>query len=122
MAPDAFGDGFAIGSRQVAADVVLVEIVGDLDIATVRQADTFLTQAMADHPRHLILDLSRVAFLASSGLGFLLAVRFSEDRTHALHLLGVTDNRAVQRALATTGLLEQFDIGDDLETLLVNLG
>jgi hypothetical protein len=47
----------------------MVEIVGDLDIATVPQADTFLSD-VADHPRHLILDLTHVAFLASSGLGF----------------------------------------------------
>ena len=122
MAPEALSDGFAISSRHVAPDMVMVEIAGDLDIATVPQADTFLTQAAAGRPRHLIIDLARVEFLASSGLGFLLAARPDEDRNYArLHLLGVTQNRIVHRVLAATALLEQFEIAEDLESLLAEL-
>ena len=81
---------------------------------------TFLTQATAVTPRHLILDLSEVTFLTSSGIGLLVAA--SENRTYGqLHLLGVLDNRPVQRPLGLIGLLGLFDIAPDLDALLAQL-
>jgi anti-sigma B factor antagonist len=117
---DGGGDGFRISARQVDPDVLLVAIAGDLDVLTVAQTTTFLTQATAVTPRHLILDLSEVTFLTSSGIGLLVAV--SENRTYGqLHLLGVLDNRPVQRPLGLIGLLGLFDLAPDLDTLLAQL-
>jgi anti-sigma B factor antagonist len=102
--PKDVGDegGFRISVRQVDPDIVLVAIAGDLDVVTVLQTTTFLTQATAVTPRHLILDLSGVTFLTSSGIGLLIAA--ADDKIHGqLHLLGVTDNRPVQRPLASAG-------------------
>jgi anti-sigma B factor antagonist len=120
--PKDVGDegGFRISARQVDPDIVLVAIAGDLDVVTVLQTTTFLTQATAVTPRHLILDLSGVTFLTSSGIGLLIAA--ADDTIHGqLHLLGVTDNRQVQRPLASAGLLDHFDIAPDLDTLLARL-
>src|SRR3954469_24843268 len=112
--------GFRISAHQVDPDIVLVSIAGDLDVVTVLQTTTFLTQATAVTPRHLILDLSWVTFLTSSGIGMLIAA--GDDASHGqLHLLGVTDNRPVQRPLASAGLLDCFDIAPDLDTLLARL-
>jgi anti-sigma B factor antagonist len=117
---DGGGDGFRISARQVDTDVLLVAIAGDLDVLTVAQTTTFLTQATAVTPRHLILDLSEVTFLTSSGIGLLVAA--SENRTYGqLHLLGVLDNRPVQRPLGLIGLLGLFDVAPDLDTLLAQL-
>jgi anti-sigma B factor antagonist len=117
---DAGGDGFRISARQVDPDILLVAIAGDLDVLTVAQTTTFLTQATAVTPRHLILDLSEVTFLTSSGIGLLVAA--SENRTYGqLHLLGVLDNRPVQRPLGLIGLLGLFDVACDLDTLLAQL-
>jgi|SRR4051794_22224198 anti-sigma B factor antagonist len=115
------GDGFRISARQVNPDILLVAIAGDLDVLTVAQTATFLTQtAAASTPRHLILDLSEVTFLTSSGIGLLIAA--SENGTYGrLHLLGVLENRSVQRPLASVGLLGLFDIAPDLDTLLARL-
>jgi anti-sigma B factor antagonist len=113
-------DGFRISARQVDPDVLLVAIAGDLDVHTVAQTTTFLTQTAESAPRHLILDLSEVTFLTSSGIGLLIAA--SENGTYGrLHLLGVLDNRSVQRPLASVGLLGLFDIAPDLGTLLGQL-
>src|SRR5215212_5286467 len=110
---DGGGDGFRISARQVNPDILLVAIAGDLDVLTVAQTTTFLTQATAVTPRHLILDLSEVTFLTSSGIGLLIAA--SENETFGrLHLLGVLDNRPVQRPLASVGLLGLFNIAPDL--------
>src|SRR4051795_5132624 len=117
---DGGGDGFRISARQVDPDVLLVAVAGDLDVLTVAQTTAFLTRTAEAGPRHLILDLSEVTFLTSSGIGLLIAV--SENETYGrLHLLGVLDNRSVQRPLASVGLLGLFDVAPDLDTLLARL-
>jgi hypothetical protein len=61
-----------------------------------------------------------VTFLTSSGIGLLSAA--NEYGTYGrLHLLGVLDNRSVQRPLASVALLGLFDIAPDLDTLLARL-
>ena len=51
-----------------------------------------------------------------------LLVAASENRTYGqLHLLGVLDNRPVQRPLGLIGLLGLFDVAPDLDTLLAQL-
>jgi anti-sigma B factor antagonist len=122
MPREAAGDGFAISSRPVADGVVMVEIRGDLDIQTVPPIKTFLAHATATGPRHLILDLTGVEFLASSGLGLLIAVSYGDDGIQGWrHLLGVTGNRRVERPLAAVALLDMFDIATDIDTLLAEL-
>jgi anti-anti-sigma factor len=73
MTEPTFSTGFNIHARRADSDVVLVEIAGELDIQTVPQAEAFLIHATANTPRHLILDPHRVRFMASSGIGLLLA-------------------------------------------------
>ena len=98
---------------------MLVEIVGDLDIQTVPQATAFLTHLTAITPRHLILDLSGVTFLASSGIGLLITAQSGDEGICGrLHLLGVIGNRPVERPLALVGLLDHFDVAPDLDNLL----
>ncbi len=122
MPQEVFGGGFAIGAQQVDYRVVLVEIVGDLDLHTVPQAETFLVQATATRPRHLILDLSAVTFLGSSGMALLITAQSDSDMIHGrLHLLGVIGNHPVERPLDLVGLLKRFDVASDLDTLLADL-
>jgi anti-sigma B factor antagonist len=115
-------DGFAISARPSGTHAVLVEILGDLDIQTVPQATAFLAQVTATTPRHLIIDLTSVRFLASAGIALLLAAQSGQDGIHGrLHLLGVTGNHPVERPLALVGLLGRFDIALDRDALLANL-
>jgi anti-sigma B factor antagonist len=122
MPDDVVSDGFAIRARSVGTHTVLVEILGELDIQTVAQARSFLTQATATTPRHLILDLTGVRFLASAGIALLIAAQSGQDGINGrLHLLGVTGNHPVERPLALVGLLGRFDIALDREALLATL-
>jgi anti-sigma B factor antagonist len=101
---------------------LLIDIAGDIDIQTAPGATAFLTEATATSPRHLILDLSGVTFLASAGISLLMAAQSGGDGIRGqLHLLGVTDNLQVQRPLPLVGLLDRFDIAPDLHTLLARL-
>ena len=84
----------------------MVEILGELDVRTAPQAKAFPTQATATTPRHLILDLTGVRFLASAGIALLIAAQSGQDGINGrLHLLGVTGNHPVERPLALVGLL-----------------
>jgi anti-sigma B factor antagonist len=122
MPEEVVDDGFRIGARRVDHDVVLVELTGDLDIQTVPQAKAFLAQVTATTPRHLVLDLSGLTFLASSGIGLLIAAQSGDKGIHGrLHLMGVTGNVPVERPMTLVGLIDRFDIAPDLNTLLATL-
>jgi anti-sigma B factor antagonist len=122
MPEEVVDDGFKISTRRADPDIVLIDIVGDLDMQTVSQATAFLAEVTAIAPRHLILDLSRVTFLASSGMGLLIAAQSGgEGIGGRLHLLGVIGNPPVERPLGVVGLLDRFDIALDLEALLAKL-
>jgi len=56
----------------VRPDVQIVRIAGEIDAATVVTLDRTLREAAATGARHLVLDLSAVSFLDSSGLVALL--------------------------------------------------
>jgi anti-anti-sigma factor len=75
MPDEVLSDGFAISARPVGTHALLVAILGELDIQTAPQARAFLAQATATTPRHLILDLTGVRFLASAGIALLIAAR-----------------------------------------------
>jgi anti-sigma B factor antagonist len=112
--------GFTISAREVDPDIRLVTIAGDLDVRTVPRTTAFLTEGAALVPRHLILDLSEVTFLTSSGIGLLIGA--GDTGIHGqLHLVGVLDNPAVKRPLAMVGLLDHLDVAPDLDTLLARL-
>ena len=119
MPDEVLSDGFAISARPIGTHAVLVEILGELDMQTAPQAKAFLAQATATTPRHLILDLAGVRFMASAGIALLLAAQSGQDGINGrLHLLGVTGNHPVERPLVLVGLLDRFDIALDREALL----
>jgi anti-sigma B factor antagonist len=119
------GDGgppFHVRSRRPGGRVVLVELGGELDIATVPRAVEYLAACTAGHPEHLVLDLSGVTFLSSYGMGLLVRARLNSDSIHGtLHLVGVAGNRHVERLLDLTGLSKELDVAPDLAVLLREL-
>ena len=101
---------------------MVVSVAGELNIATVPQLRAYLRDTTASRPAHLVLDLSGVTFLASSGVGLLIAARDGQGGIHGeLHLTGVTANRAVHHVLEVVGVLARFAIHDDEDDLLRRL-
>ena len=121
--PVDFGrSGLRLLCRQVGDHTVVVSVAGELDIATVSQLRAYLRDTTASRPAHLVLDLSEVAFLASSGVGLLMAAYDGQDGAHSeLHLTRVAANRAVHHVLEVAGVLARFDIHDDEDDLLRGL-
>lgn len=95
--------------------MAVLSVGGEIDSLTTAQFETALTELFAvsdDGP--VVIDLSGVTFLASSGLAVLIrAAQLSEARGARLRL--VTTTRAVRRPLEVTGCDQLFDNFTDLD-------
>ena len=98
-------------------DAALLAVNGELDTLTAPELDAALRELVAEPRRVLVVDLSGVTFLASSGLAVLIqAAHRAEDSDRALHL--VVTARAVLRPLEITGSDQLFALHADLATAL----
>jgi anti-anti-sigma factor len=89
----------------VLEDRVVVSVVGEFDLAAKEEGTHIMTAAAdAANGRQVIVDLSRVGFLDSSGLKALLAGMHAARRAGvSFRLSGV--GGLVERVLTITGLL-----------------
>ena len=89
---------------------VELAVSGELDMAAADELLHTATAALADHARHnLILDLSEVTFIDSTGLGALVAIRnTTQDRAVTLHLRDATP--PVRRLMTITNLDTAFNL------------
>lgn len=99
------------------ADVVVVHIGGEVDMLTTPMVSSLITEQLHGDLSMLVLDMSSVGFLGSSGLAALVAAR-EEAGNRGVRLRLVGSGHAVQRPLTATGLAELFDIYDDLDQAL----
>jgi anti-sigma B factor antagonist len=110
---------FSATTEQVNG-VAVVRMTGELDMRTVEAATTELRASLDGNPRALVVDMSRLTFLASAGLAMLAA--FTNDAGQAsVALRLVADNRAVLRPLQITGLDAAFEIRATVDEALTDL-
>ncbi|GGT05811.1 STAS domain-containing protein [Nonomuraea spiralis] len=85
--------------------ITLVTIAGEVDAASSGHLETYLDRVRRGLDEHLIIDVSRLAFLDSSGLSVLLAAA-TLARAHGadVHLAGLRPS--VARLLQITGTVE----------------
>jgi len=88
---------------------VIVRIDGELDMLTAPRLRDALFPVVADADADVVLDLDRVTFLGSNGLGVLVEVaRRASDSGAALRLVAGT--KVVNRPLTLTGLDKFLDL------------
>jgi anti-anti-sigma factor len=132
MAEEETYGSFRLSCRRPDHDLMVVTIIGDLDLQSVAQTQAFLRHATARSPRHLIIDMSQVSFLSSSGISLLIGVGNGQSGRNGaplqlrtiptrLHLVGARENPHVARPLALLGLLDHFDTAPDLDALVAGL-
>jgi len=104
-------------TRDSRDDVVLVGLSGELDIYTV--ADFKDGNADLDPAAHqVVLDLSEVSLVDSSGLGALVSLlNRARDGGRAIGV--VCPQRRLRRVFEIAGLRRSFVFGDDLDGVLV---
>lgn len=83
--------------------VVVLDLTGELDIATTPSVAACIDEAAADGIDHLVLDVDGVTFMASSGVGLFFGL-LGRDGIGAVHLVGVHRNDQVRRVLDVSGL------------------
>lgn len=123
-APDPFGAGLPLDTQlsRPRPDTVMVAVDGEVDTLTAPRLQAGLDEAVAvagTDGTAVVVDLSGVTFLASSGLAVLIggARRLAESGGR-LRLVAAT--RAVTRPLQVTGADALFDIHGDVASALAN--
>ena len=94
----------------------VVHVRGELDLSTCEQVETALAQAEGANPPTLVLDLSGVSFMDSTGVRTLLQAD-SRARRDGRRLLLIAPPEPAARVLRVTLLDRRFEFIGDLSEL-----
>jgi anti-sigma B factor antagonist len=95
---------------------VIVELVGELDLYNAHLVREQLFAAAKGEPERLIVELSGVTFIDSTGLGVLIEARMCLANRRAFLLAG--PQLETRRALKISGLDRHFAVHDSLDQAL----
>lgn len=98
-------------SADSATSQAIVEVRGDVDVHSAPQLRDRLTDVIDSGSRLVIVDLSNLDFIDSTGLGALVAVRNHGSETESTLRLVCSSERLL-KLFRITGLHEVFDIYD----------
>lgn len=99
--------GLVIGTQQ-HGDAVVLDCVGDIDVLTAPQLTVAVTTALEQRPQTVVVDLSEVGFLASSGLAALVEAHRMAGADMRFHV--VATGSATLRPLTITGLTKELAV------------
>jgi anti-anti-sigma factor len=102
---------FAISVAPAADGAVRVRVQGELDMSTSPELDQILRQEIAAG-RRVVVDLSEIAFIDSTGLNTLIAALRASDSNGATLMVSPSLPAQVKRVLQITGLNKVIPIGD----------
>lgn len=88
---------------------VTVALHGEVDVLTVDQVRVALTEALADRPRDIVVDLAELTFIDSTGLGALI-FGFQRARDAGVRFRLAHPSRTVRQILVLSGLLEVVEL------------
>lgn len=91
---------------------IRIELRGELDLATAPQVEEALTGAESGAPGVILLDLSGLSFLDSSGLRTILSAD-ARAQEGGRRLAVVKGPDPVQRVFAITGLEDKLELVED---------
>lgn len=107
---------FAVEHR-VEKDVTVVKVTGELDVFSSPRLREQLLDVIDTGPVRLVVDLSGVTFLDSTGLGVLVGIYHRlRARNGTMSFVGA--NERVRRVFRVTQLTKIFALYDDLDQAL----
>jgi anti-anti-sigma factor len=106
---------FDLESR-VEGDRAIVTVIGDFDLQVAQRVVDELAKVEAAEPAVLIIDLSRVSFLDSAGMGVIAAAQARATET-GRDLAVVRPPYSVRRAFEVSGFGDVITVVDDIETV-----
>ncbi|MBV8933809.1 MAG: STAS domain-containing protein [Kutzneria sp.] len=90
-------------------DGVIVHVAGEVDMASAPAVSQTFDRVISADPGAVVLDLTQVDFLSSSGLQMLTDMRQDASTNH-VPLWLVAQGRAVLRPMEITGILDGFSV------------
>jgi anti-anti-sigma factor len=119
MAPDRHRPQLELG-RTEHGGVQVVELAGELDVNSVDELESALSAASAGERPRVCLDMSRLAFIDSTGLAAVIRAHLAIVEAGGAFAV-VAASGAVRRTLETTGLMEMLSVADDRGAALQDL-
>jgi anti-anti-sigma factor len=109
---DGVDQTLGITIESLAADTVCVSLSGELDFARAYTFDEEMRRLESQRPDRIVLDLRKLNFLDSAGLGRVLALQRRAKRD-GRRLVVVRGCRAVERLFALAALDTRLDMVSD---------
>lgn len=110
--------GCTVAERTVG-DFAVLAVSGTLDVLSAPELEARIKATAATSPAAVVIDLSDVDFLGSSGMGVLVTAH--SDLTPAVRLALVADGPATSRPLRLIGIADIIDIFPTLDDALTAL-
>ena len=108
--------GCTIEERRIGG-VIVVAVSGTVDAITAPQMDAAIAAAAAAAPTAIVVDLAAVDFLASSGMGVLVAAH--ANLPAEVRLVVVADGPATSRPLKLIGIADILGVFAELDEALL---
>ncbi len=105
-----------VASRE-DGDLIVAEVGGEIDVASAARFRDELSRAVAAANSHVVVDMSKVSFLDSTGLGVLVG-RLKAMRLRELDMVLVIGDERLRRNFKITGLDQVFRLYDTLDEAL----
>lgn len=96
---------------------VVLAVAGEVDMLTAAQLEQTIRTELAGRPQTLVVDLSKVEFLASAGMNVLLSTREAADTTR---FRVVATGNVTLRPLRIAGLTEYIAVFESLDAALID--
>jgi anti-sigma B factor antagonist len=100
----------SVDVQRFAHSVLVVHVAGELDMLTGPPLQDHLDELLATRPDRMVVDLSGVSFMGSTGLSVLICTQQNAIATGTKFQLSGTGGRAVAVPLKVTGLAHLFEI------------
>ena len=107
------------GSTEVKANIIVFTFKGQLDAFSEKQFKTFITNNLKENPLAFVIDLSKIDFLDSSGLGAL--VQTSKECKKLKLGFSVVGNSRVAQTIKLVRLGDFLNLKATLEDALIYL-
>lgn len=112
------GSSCTLEERRVD-DVSVVGVTGVVDMLTAPELEKAIAEAAKNSPAALVVDMTAVEFLASAGMGVLIAAQ--DDLAPAIRFAVVADGPATSRPLKLVGVTDVVDLYATLDEALTAL-
>ncbi|MBI3948654.1 MAG: STAS domain-containing protein [Armatimonadetes bacterium] len=114
-------DGLDINVTRESGGIPVIKLEGEVDIYTCPQLKDTILRLIDEGNYHIIIDMERVPYIDSAGLGVLVGARRRVGE-HDGSISIVNPNPSVFKVLEITRLTKIFDVYQDKEGALTALG